>query len=529
MNQQEILTAAKQGHPQAIALILNHAFSKQGIRAKTQRKGDRFLVLLEADPVPDAQTYCRLLRNCMLRLNPASVRSVYIYGRQAGHEKLVWGRKLSLQPAPLASTPSVSATVPIPSAAAQANASTSSPSKIRRLRLNTKLPVLTLTSVSFAFGVGSSILSTRFTAGSIAATEISQQSSRSQRPLQSVSPPPSKQAAQKQNLALPITIKAVGDMVPGTSFPDNRLPAFEGKALFQHIQPYLQNADVVFGNFESTFTHHPYTAKDTSRSMTYAFRTPPAYAMRLKEAGFDVLSVANNHSMDFAEVGFADTIQSIEKTGMQAIGQKGKIVYRTVKGQTIAWIGFSYLSDHNNLHDLAAAKALVKAAQQKAQVIVISVHAGAEGTDAQHVQNQSEAFYGEDRGNLVQFAHSMIDAGADLILGHGPHVVRAIELYKGKLIAYSLGNFLGYRTLSTEGELSTSLILQVKLDTQGNFMSGRIIPARLTADGIPTIDESQRSVHLIRWLTRTDFPQTPLKIDANGNIAKQPGVGPMRP
>jgi poly-gamma-glutamate capsule biosynthesis protein CapA/YwtB (metallophosphatase superfamily) len=196
-----------------------------------------------------------------------------------------------------------------------------------------------------------------------------------------------------------------------------------------------------------------------------------------------------------------------------------------VKERTIAWIGFSYLEDHNSLHNLTTAKTLVKIAQQKAAIVVISVHAGAEGTDAIRTQNVSESFFGEDRGNLVQFSHTLIDAGADLVLGHGPHVPRAIELYKGKLIAYSLGNFLGYRTLATEGALGTSLILQVHLDVQGNFISGKIIPVYLDAAGIPHVDQNFRSVRLIRELTQIDFPQTRLKIDRGGRILKLTNSG----
>jgi len=226
----------------------------------------------------------------------------------------------------------------------------------------------------------------------------------------------------------------------------------------------------LFGNFESTLTDYPYVAKDISQGMTFAFRSPPAFASVLKETGFDVISVANNHSFDFSDQGFADTVSNIEQSGMKAIGQKGQISYLKVKGVTIAFIGFSYLSDHNSMSDLEAAKALVDQAKQQAKIIVISVHQGAEGSDATYTYDQSEPFFGEDRGNSVQFARAMIDQGASLVLGHGPHVLRSIELYKSRLIAYSLGNFVGYRTLSSEGILGKSMILQVEMNSEGRFV-----------------------------------------------------------
>ncbi|MDY7021980.1 MAG: CapA family protein, partial [Cyanobacteriota bacterium] len=266
-------------------------------------------------------------------------------------------------------------------------------------------------------------------------------------------------------------------------------------------------------------TNYPRSAKNIGRGLVFAFRTPPEYTDLLKDAGFNVLSVANNHSFDFYEAGFNDTIDNINNKGMKAVGRKDEIVYDEVKGVKFAYIGFSYFPVHNNMLDLEASKAIVKKAEAEgADVIVISVHAGAEGTSALNVRNRTEYFYGENRGNKVLFARTLIDAGADLVLGHGPHVPRALELYKGKLIAYSLGNFMGYRTLSTRGKLGYSLVLEADLDPVGNFKSGKIIPIHLNSRGIPYRDNKFRSVGLIRNLTRSNFPETPLEIDSQGRI-----------
>lgn len=137
------------------------------------------------------------------------------------------------------------------------------------------------------------------------------------------------------------------------------------------------------------------------------------------------------------------------------------------------------------------------------------------------VKNRQENFFGENRGNLVLFSRTLIDNGADLVLGHGPHVPRAMELYKGKLIAYSLRNFVGYRTLSTSGVLGKSLILEVKLNSQGDFISGKITPVQLDRRGIPYPDKDANSIPLIRNLTKLDFPKTDLKFALNGHIIKQ--------
>ncbi|WP_348254866.1 CapA family protein [Leptolyngbya sp. ST-U4] len=324
-----------------------------------------------------------------------------------------------------------------------------------------------------------------------------------------------------------ITISAVGDLIPGSNSKGSLLPAEPGEALAQEtqllfgkIKPFLGEADITFGNFESTLTTYPYSAKNTSQRMTFAFRTPPVYAQMLKEMGFDVLNVANNHTFDFGEPGFTETIAQIEQTGMKAIGQKGKIVYTPVKGTTIAWIGFSYFSDHNSMHDLDTAAKLVQEASQNANLVIISVHAGAEGSDQTRVSDRTEYFFGENRGNILQFSRFMIDQGADVILGHGPHVPRAVELYNDRLIAYSLGNFMGYGTLSTVGALGYSMVLQIELDPQGEFISGRVLPVALDRYGIPYLDDYFQSVILVRNLTRSDFPETPLVVDEMGYLVR---------
>jgi poly-gamma-glutamate capsule biosynthesis protein CapA/YwtB (metallophosphatase superfamily) len=319
-----------------------------------------------------------------------------------------------------------------------------------------------------------------------------------------------------------ITIKAVGDIVPGTNFPDNRLPKNPNLFFSQPIREKLKGADILFGNYESTLTHHPDSTKDPSRGMVFAFRSPPEYAKIFSQVGFDVMSVANNHSMDFGKVGFQDTIKNLESSGIVAVGKKNQIRYSQVKGVSIAWIAFCFYDYCNSVNDLETAKSLVNEAKQKAQIVVVSMHVGAEGKNALRVKNQTEFFHGENRGNSVLFAHKMVDAGADLVLGHGPHVPRAKEIYKGKLIAYSLGNFLGYKTLSTQAEKGNSMILEAKLAQNGNFVSGNIIPVYLDGQGIPYLDASFRTVKLVSSLIKSDFPQTKLQISDVGKMTLIP-------
>ena len=315
-----------------------------------------------------------------------------------------------------------------------------------------------------------------------------------------------------------ISINAVGDTVPGTNFMKEALPPDNGDMLFSNITSYLKDADVVFGNFESTMTNYPTSRKRPGNGLIFAFRTPPKYANSLKTAGFDILSIANNHSFDFFEEGFKDTAKNIEATGVLTVGQKNEIKYLTKKNIRIAFIAFGYTPNFNSILNLEHAKSLVIEAQKKADIIVISAHMGSEGTPALHVKRGFDNFHGENRGDVIKFSRTMIDTGADLILGHGPHVPRAIELYKNRFIAYSLGNFLGYRVFSLGGAKGLSLILKTNLNKQGEFISGKIIPLYLNATGIPHYDEQKRSIELIQQLTTTDFPNTNLQIGVDGSV-----------
>lgn len=563
--QQTLLSLAQQGDPQAIATLINQVLWNKGITVMASRQGSCLQVLLISEQVPNQEACVYFIYDGMSRLGSKAIESIRVFGRQNDQSAPAWTQTFELKPGYL--PPGI--TPPPPP---------SPKPKPKQKRIKTKyrrrVPLLWFGGVIWVL-VATLGIAVRYqieNAGkspskntipqpqpSISLEKPKPKSKSKHLPKSEATPQPFITVPEKSDFlfnifksltpanpqtpkpnpnpsetpkskasSIPlssapsqtIAIKAVGDIVPGTNYPTNRLPS-DKQELFQNVKHSLQGADILFGNFESTLTNQPNSAKDTSQNMVFAFRTPPEYAKLLKDTGFNVLNVANNHSMDFFPIGFEDTIRNIEKAGMKALGKKDQILYLNVKGIPIAFIGFSYLDVHNSVNDLKTAKSLVNRARKKAKIVVVSFHAGAEGTGALRVKNEQEAFYGENRGNLMIFSRTMIDSGADLVLGHSPHVPRAIELYHGKLIAYSLGNFLGYRSLSSWGELGQSLILEVKLNPEGDFLSGRIIPVILDKRGIPYIDKQARSVQLIRNLTQLDFPKTPITIDDQGQIVNQ--------
>ncbi len=308
----------------------------------------------------------------------------------------------------------------------------------------------------------------------------------------------------------PLTIAAVGDIMLGSPFPnDSRMPPNDGADLLKEVTPLLSSADTAFGNLEGPLTDSAVSTKCRPGSTRcFAFRMPTRYGKYLKEAGFDVLSLANNHAGDFGDKGRIDTRATLDALGIKHAGSdRGQ--YSTtiinVKGRRIAFIGFAHNMITPNVNDLITARQLVTAADKRADLVVVSFHGGAEGTGSQNVPQRTEIFAGESRGNLPLFARTVIDAGADLVLGHGPHVMRGIEIYNDRLIAYSLGNFATYGWFQLAGETALTMILEVTLDADGKFLKGKIHPARLEGRGIPVLDRSGQAIRIVRNLSTADF------------------------
>ncbi len=145
----------------------------------------------------------------------------------------------------------------------------------------------------------------------------------------------------------------------------------------------------------------------------------------------------------------------------------------------------------------------VKTAAKQADIVVVTFHGGAEGADKQHVKPGTETFLGENRGNLIKFSHDVVDAGADLVVGHGPHVLRGMEWRKGRLIAYSLGNFAGHDSLNWDGVLGVSALLRVTLRGDGTWVQGKVVPVR--TNGVPKRDSKKAALKSIRSLSQADF------------------------
>lgn len=316
-----------------------------------------------------------------------------------------------------------------------------------------------------------------------------------------------------------LRLRAVGDMMLGTSVPEGVLPPDDGKHLLDDVAPLLQDADVTFANFEGPLCDSGTSAKCRKGGNCFAFRTPTRYAPYFKAAGIDLGSTANNHSGDFGEACRRETEAALDGQGLVWSGPPGSVGTTTVKGRKVALIAFHTSGATNDVNDLATAKKLVTQAAAAHDLVIVSFHGGAEGLGADRVKDGAEKYLGENRGDLKAFAHGVIDAGADVVIGHGPHVLRAMELYQGHLIAYSLGNFATYGRFSLGGALGVSVILEVELADDGRFVTGRVLSTKQEGKGVPMRDDTRRGQKTIAELSARDFPKTGVKVSDDGVLS----------
>jgi poly-gamma-glutamate capsule biosynthesis protein CapA/YwtB (metallophosphatase superfamily) len=338
---------------------------------------------------------------------------------------------------------------------------------------------------------------------------------------------PAEPAAPVRRVSTRISIAAVGDMMIGTDYPENHLPDDDGVGFLAGVAPWLWSADIAFGNLEGVLVDGGEPGKKCGNPKAcYLFRSPSRYAFHYRAAGFDVLSLANNHARDFGEEGRTATMQTLAAAGIHHSGREGDFVSFEAKGLRIAVLAYAVTKNSNMLLDYALSEQTVRDFAATHDIVIVSFHGGAEGRDVTRLPFADEEYYDEPRGDVVRFARMVVDAGADLVIGHGPHVVRAMERYKDRLIAYSLGNFATYYGISVAGIKGIAPILVATLDEEGRFVEGEIISTRQLRPAGPTPDPENRALNMIRGLSIEDFGNPGLTFHADGRItpAERPPV-----
>jgi len=318
-----------------------------------------------------------------------------------------------------------------------------------------------------------------------------------------------------------VSIIGVGDIMLGTNFPHPKyLPPRKGENLMKPLYPILKDATISFGNLEGAFSDTLAVTKRCQDSANcYAFRSPDFLFKNIADAGFDILSMANNHSGDLGIPGRLNTIKQIEEAGLNHVGllEYPSIIIEK-DGVKFGFCAFSPIVGTCDLNNLTEAERIVKSLNQRCDITVVSFHGGAEGAKYEHVTKETEMFLGENRGNVYKFARKMIDAGADVIFGHGPHVLRAVDLYKNRFIIYSLGNFCTYSRMNVRGINGLAPILKVFTNKEGEFKKAEIISCKQIKGLGTRIDNQNKAALKLKELTLSDIPEAELRISETGLI-----------
>lgn len=331
--------------------------------------------------------------------------------------------------------------------------------------------------------------------------------------------------AERDLSGLRISIAAVGDLMLGTDYPENHLPDDDGAGFLAQVAPILMAADVTFGNLEGVLLDNGKPGKTCSNpDACYLFRSPARYVEHFVDAGFDVMSLANNHARDFGEEGRLASMETLAAAGIYHSGLEGDFASFTVNELKVAVLAFAVTRNSNMMLDYELAADTVADHAGRHDIVIVSFHGGAEGQDVTRLPFAEEEYYGEPRGDVVRFSRIMVDSGADLVIGHGPHVVRAMERYKDRLIAYSLGNFATYYGISVAGIKGIAPILVATLDGEGKFIEGRIHSTIQRRPDGPSIDRRNRALDLIRSLSFLDFTTPGLMFRADGSVTPAPRI-----
>jgi poly-gamma-glutamate capsule biosynthesis protein CapA/YwtB (metallophosphatase superfamily) len=324
--------------------------------------------------------------------------------------------------------------------------------------------------------------------------------------------------------AADVTIAWGGDLTLGSSYGH---PPARGWPQLAPVAGVLRSADLAAVNYEGTFAPGG-ASKCSGGGNCFAFQAPAANAASLSRAGVDVVNLANNHAFDFGAAGYRGTRAALDRADVRATGAPGQVQVLRTHGVKVAFVGFSSYAWSASINDDRQVDSLVRAAAREADLVVAFFHGGAEGAGELHVPHGREHAFGEDRGDLRRFARRAIDAGADAVLGSGPHVLRGMELYKRRLIAYSLGNLSGWRNFGTGGMASYSAVLTVRLAPGGRLTGGRVTSLRLDRIGVPRVDPTRGAERLMRRLSRSDFGSAGVWFTLIGALRPGPLAGVSR-
>jgi hypothetical protein len=298
-------------------------------------------------------------------------------------------------------------------------------------------------------------------------------------------------------------------------------------SLTKALRPLVAGADVVLLNVEGAIGEGPARSKCGPRSKNcFAFRQPTSAAAALRRLGDSsaavVGNIANNHSHDAGDVGRDSTVAYLGAAGVYVTGRDTLATpVELASGDTIGVLGFYTEEGAPDARDLAAVRRYVARAVDRFGTVIVTMHLGAEGATAQRTRNAIERFLRINRGNPVGFANAALAGGATLVVGHGPHVLRAAEWRDDRLVLYSLGNLLTYGPFNIYEPTNRGAVACVTIDAPGHVVQAELRPTMQRWPGVLEADSSRRALRLIDSLSRLDFPKSGVRVDATGALGRR--------
>lgn len=304
-------------------------------------------------------------------------------------------------------------------------------------------------------------------------------------------------------------------------------------SLLAPLRPLVAGADFVLLNVEGAIGEGapPFDKCAKSASGCFALRMPPAAATAIRgiTSHTVVANLANNHARDAGAEGLRETQRALERAGVVVTGVDTlPTLVLTPHGDTVAFLGFATSGGDNDLRDLAAVRRHVARAAASNRRVIVTMHLGAEGATAQRTVDSAERYLDSPRGNPVAFAAAATASGADLVIGHGPHVVRAAEWRDSSLVLYSLGNLVTYGPFSHREPMRRGAIACATVDGRGAVRAARLYPTRQRAPGRVATDHSKRALALVDSLSALDFPRTGAHVLKDGRIVRRAAPGAER-
>ncbi|GAA0579168.1 CapA family protein [Rhizomicrobium electricum] len=313
-----------------------------------------------------------------------------------------------------------------------------------------------------------------------------------------------------------INIAAAGDVMMGASdigLNPAIVPGVDAAALIgPDLATVFRRADLAFVNLEGVLYDGAEPSTKSGCKRCYSFRSPQYYADVLASLRLSAVNLANNHSGDHGVPGRTTTIAELKRRGIGFAGlDQDGARYTTIAlrdGRQAAVIGFAPNDGTLDINAIGEAADAVRALKKTHAVVIVWFHGGGEGWDHAHIPQGHEEFAGEDRGDVIGFSHAVIEAGADIVIGSGPHVPRAMEIYRGHLVAYSLGNFWTYDGVSVTEVRGLGPVIEAWLAPDGTIAGLTIHSTRQTGTGVPRLDPADEAARYVYHLTRGDFPDT---------------------